>query len=347
MHPVMRSPHTSPSLRSIAHMHNRASYFPTPPSSPAPNASPIQVQHQNQHHPQYQSQHQQQNYQHQPQHQPQHQHQSYQHQPQHQHQTYPITSSPLASPRLASPRQETVRPAASRRPTFTSAIPIGYNHVHPKQHSPSLPANNYAQTPPSPRSFDNRTQSLGDTRRRPSFKIDLPPRPAPSEILADQDHGSASHRGHTPYNAPTPVEKPKLSRDEVGAGRKLSLGPLEMTDLRAEIDKVVYYTPIPEVEPFPIAQYIGKPPPSAPTFRDPFASVAPRPVQEQSYVILRAPTRRLEEEGSPKWRENDPYAGAEAVGLGYSLNRLRAPTPWVRKSEEDGEWLSSEDVARM
>jgi hypothetical protein len=121
-----------------------------------------------------------------------------------------------------------------------------------------------------------------------------------------------------------------------------------MTDLRAEIDKVVYYTSIPEAEPFPIAQYIGKPPPSAPTFRDPFASVAPRPpVQEQSYVILRAPTRRLEEEGSPKWKENDPYAGAGAVGLGYSLNRLRAPTPWVRKSEEDGEWLSAEDVARI
>jgi hypothetical protein len=337
----MRSPHTSPSLRSIAHMHNRASYFPSPPSSPAPIASPVQVQHQFQHQPQHQHQ-----YQHQTQHQ--HQHQSYQHQSQHQHQSYPITSSPLASPRLASPRQETIRPAASRRPTYTSAIPIGYNHVHPKPHSPSLPTNNYAQTPPSPRSSENRTQSLGDTRRRPSFKIDLPPRPAPSEILADQDHGSASHQGHTPYNAPAPVERPKLSRDEVGAGRKLSLGPLEMTDLRAEIDKVTYYTSIPEAEPFPIAQYIGKPPPSAPTFRDPFASVAPRPVvQEQSYVILRAPTRRLEEEGSPKWRENDPYAGAGAVGLGYSLNRLRAPTPWVRKSEEDGEWLSAEDVARM
>jgi len=332
MHPAMRSPHTSPSLRSIAHMHNRASYFPSPPATPAPMASPTQVQHQ---------------YQHQAQHQAQHHHQSYQHQPQHQ-QSYPITSSPLASPRLASPRQETVRPAASRRPTYTSAIPIGYDHVQPKQHSPSLPSNNYAQTPPSPRSTDNRTQSLGDTRRRPSFKIDLPPRPAPSEILADQGQDSASHRGHTPYNAPAPVERPKLSRDEVGAGRKLSLGPLEMTDLRAEIDKVEYYNPIPEAEPFPIAQYIGKPPPSAPTFRDPFAKVAPPPpVQEQSYVILRAPTRRLEEEGSPKWKENDPYAGAGAVGLGYSLNRLRAPTPWVRKSEEDGEWLSAEDVARM
>jgi len=337
MHTAMRSPHSSPSVRSIAHMHNRASYFPSPPSSPAPVASPVQVQVQHQYHHQHQHQHQ-------PQHQ--HQHQSYQPQHQHQQQSYPITSSPLASPRLASPRQETVRPA-SRRPTYTSAIPIN-NHVHPKQHSPSLPTNNYAQTPPSPRSTDNRTQSLGDTRRRPSFKIDLPPRPAPSEILADQDNGPASHRGHTPHNVPAPTERPKLSRDEVGAGRKLSLGPLEMTDLRAEIDKVVYYTSIPEAEPFPIAQYIGKPPPSAPTFRDPFASVAPRPaVQEQSYVILRAPTRRLEEEGSPKWRENDPYAGAGAVGLGYSLNRLRAPTPWVRKSEEDSEWLSAEDVARM
>jgi hypothetical protein len=327
----MRSPHTSPSLRTIAHMHNRASYFPSPPSSPGPTSSPVQVQHQYQHQQPHQHQHQQ------------------QHQHQHQHQSYPVTSSPLASPRMASPRADTVRPAASRRPTYTSAIPIGYNHVHP-HHSPSLPTNNYAQTPPSPCQFDPRTQSLGDTRRRPSFKIDLPPRPAPSEILADQDQGSASYPGHTPYNAPRSIERPKISRDEIGAGRKLSLGPLEMTDLRGEIDNIAYAAAIPEAEPFPIAQYIGKPPPSAPTFRDPFASVAPRPapVQEQSYVILRAPTRRLDEdtrEGSPKWRENDPFAGA--VGLGYSLNRLRAPTPWVRKSGEDGEWLSAEDVAGL
>jgi hypothetical protein len=63
-------------------------------------------------------------------------------------------------------------------------------------------------------------------------------------------------------------------------------------------------------------------------------------------MIIRAPTRRMEEdarEGSPKWRENDPFAGA--VGLGYSLNRLRAPTPWVRKSADEGEWLTAEDVA--
>jgi hypothetical protein len=187
----MRSPHTSPSLRTIAHMHNRASYFPSPPSSPGPTSSPVQVQHQYQHQQPHQHQHQQ------------------QHQHQHQHQSYPVTSSPLASPRMASPRADTVRPAASRRPTYTSAIPIGYNHVHP-HHSPSLPTNNYAQTPPSPCQFDPRTQSLGDTRRRPSFKIDLPPRPAPSEILADQDQGSASYPGHTPYNAPRSIERPSV-----------------------------------------------------------------------------------------------------------------------------------------
>ena len=314
MHPVIRSPHASPSVRSVAHMHNRASYFPLPPSSPVPIAAPVQVQHH-----------------------------------QERRQSYPVTSSPLASPRIASPRPDTVRPAAARRPTYTSAIPIGYNHVHP-HHSPSLPSNNYAQTPASPRQFDPRTQSLGDTRRRPSFKIDLPPRLAPSEILADQDQGSASYRGHTPYNAPVPSERPKISRDEVGAGRKLSLGPLEMTDLRTEIDSIAYSASIPETESFPIAQYSGKPPPSAPTFRDPFATIAPRaaPVQQQSYVILRGPTRRLEDDdraGSPKWRENDPFAGA--IGLGYSLNRLRAPTPWVRKSGEDGEWLSAEEVAGL
>lgn len=312
-------------------MHNRASYFPSPPSSPGPIASPVQ----------------------------QHQHS---HQHQHQHQSYPVTSSPLASPRMASPRPaDTARPTPSRRPTFTSAIPIGYNvhpHPHPHQHSPSLPSPTLyqSQNPTSPKPpYRQHAQSLGDTRRRPSFKIDLPPRPAPAEILAvEDDVESAGYMGHTPYAPPFAngnVRRPSLTRDEIGAGRKLSLGPLEMTDMRTEIDNIAYSSFMPTVaepEPFPIATYNGKPPPSAPTFRDPFASVAPRPalpVQEESYVIIRAPTRRLEEdrEGSPMWRENDPFAGA--VGLGYSLNRLRAPTPWVRKTGEEGEWLSAEDVA--
>jgi hypothetical protein len=324
---AMRSPHTSPSLRSIAHMHNRASYFPSPPSSPGPIASPVVQQHQ------------------------------------HQHQTYPVTSSPLASPRMASPRPtDTARPTPSRRATFTSAIPIGYNvhpHPHPHCHSPSLPSPTLYQTqnPTSPKPpYRQHAQSLGDTRRRPSFKIDLPPRPAPSEILAVEDDVESGYQGHTPYAPPSSgVRRPSLTRDEVGAGRKLSLGPLEMTDMRGEIDNIAYSSFMPTVAepgPFPIATYNGKPPPSAPTFRDPFASVAPRSSahpqqQEESYVIIRAPTRRLEEarERSSMWRENDPFAGA--VGLGYSLNRLRAPTPWVRKTGEEGEWLSAEDVAGL
>ncbi|ORY32513.1 hypothetical protein BCR39DRAFT_504247 [Naematelia encephala] len=33
------------------------------------------------------------------------------------------------------------------------------------------------------------------------------------------------------------------------------------------------------------------------------------------------------------------------VGLGYSLNKLRAPTPWIRGHAEDAEWLNEDDVS--
>lgn len=32
------------------------------------------------------------------------------------------------------------------------------------------------------------------------------------------------------------------------------------------------------------------------------------------------------------------------VGLGYSLNRMRAPTPWIRGAGRDAEWLSAQDL---
>jgi hypothetical protein len=313
----MRSPHTSPSLRSIAHMHNRASYFPSSPPLPAPAAST--------HHPVSNM---------------------------HQHQTYPVTSSPLASPRIGSPRPvESPRPAASRRPTYTSAIPIGYGPHPTVHHSPSVPTSPRPQMKANPH-----TQSLGDTRRRPSFRIDLPPRPAPAEILAAEDEFACSPTSMTGARF-TPS---KLPKDEVGAGRTLSLGPLEMTDMRNEIDNIAYQAHAPSPAPVYITAP-GRLGSAGPTFRDPFAGAVPRdaPVpqsqpqnqnqrHEGGYMIIRAPTRRLDEdarEGSPKWRENDPFAGA--VGLGYSLNRLRAPTPWVRKSAEDNEWLSAEDVASL
>lgn len=326
MQQAIRSPHTSPSLRSIAHMHNRASYFPSPPVSPV-HASP-------QHHsvPSMPASHM-------------------------QHQSYPVTSSPLASPRVASPRpMDQVRSPASRRPTYTSAIPLGYGPSPVQSHtvtsqSVSGPPVSRPPIKPSPH-----TQSLGDTRRRPSFKIDLPPRPAPAEILAvERDQFSPTATGRF-----TPS---KIPRDEVGAGRKLSLGPLEMTDLRTEIDSIAYQAqaPAPAVAPTYITAP-GRRGSVGPTFRDPFAGAPARPTaqgvsgvngvhgynHEGGYMIIRAPTMRLEEdirEGSPKWRENDPFAGA--VGLGYSLNRLRAPTPWVRKSAEEGEWLTAEDVAGL
>jgi len=39
--------------------------------------------------------------------------------------------------------------------------------------------------------------------------------------------------------------------------------------------------------------------------------------------------------------------GRPIVGLGYSLNKMRAPTPWIRKPAEEGEWLIAEDLEDM
>ena len=42
----------------------------------------------------------------------------------------------------------------------------------------------------------------------------------------------------------------------------------------------------------------------------------------------------------------DPWSGAGLVGLGYTLNKLRAPTPWVRPGPE-GEWLNENDLEEL
>jgi len=47
-----------------------------------------------------------------------------------------------------------------------------------------------------------------------------------------------------------------------------------------------------------------------------------------------------------KWEDEREaeWASMGIVGLGYSLNRMRAPTPWIRGKGEDREWLDDEEV---
>lgn len=254
----MRSPHTSPSLRSLAHMHARGSYFASPPASPSganvprspgrgqyfsttPNSgtpvynggmrSPMSA--------------------------------------------YPTTASPLSSPHLSSHIHslgtlESPKSYPSRRPTLTSAIPIGYQK--------------------STRTEE--VQQMGETRRRPSFKIDLPPRPAPIELLHSDDTGSA---GHTPYDGAvfSPTETKVTPLAERGAGRKLSLGALDMTDMRLEIDSIAYRAHAAPSTASPISR--GPTPARRPSFRDPFGPLSTSsPARattrlEANFMILRGP----------------------------------------------------------
>lgn len=85
-------------------------------------------------------------------------------------------------------------------------------------------------------------------------------------------------------------------------------------------------------------------------FRDPFVGAG------REYIILQAspdlPSPGDVIPGEPKFFDefpsptSDPWSGAGIVGLGYSLNRMRAPTPWIR-GKEDSEWLNAQDVADM
>lgn len=257
---------------------------------------------------------------------------------------YPATASPLSSPHLNSNghghdhgplESPNAKQYPSRRPTLTSAIPIGYQK--------------------STRTEEVQRQ-MGETRRRPSFKIDLPPRPAPVDLLNDNTTGPA---GHTPYEHGgvfSPGETKITPLAERGAGRKLSLGALDMTDMRLEIDSIAYraHAQAQAATNKPVAP---RPPMRAPSFRDPFgplstsasspAQARPSPQAEGNFMILKGPHDTPFE--SPGTERNDPLGvgGATGNGLGYSLNRLRAPTPWARKIEEEGEWLTAEDISKL
>lgn len=242
------------------------------------------------------------------------------------------TASPLSSPRLAGQFEPSAaRPTPVRRPTFASAIPIGHSA--------------HAQSP---------TVSE-DKRRRPSFKIDLPPRPAPTELLASSPATGPGPAGHTPYAVEIDLSEAEgatasatqqhdtkvTPHAERGAGRRLSSGALDMTHMRAEIDSIAYQAHAQVDAPARRPSMLA---PST-SFRNPFEATPMR--EEAEHVSIRRPSG----EGSgvridaPLGIEED--ALATDAGLGYSLNRMRAPTPWARRTEDEGDWLTSEDVSRL
>lgn len=277
---AMHSPLSSPSLRAITHAHphphiaRNSSYFAAhPPTPPARHpAQPPSHSYATLNHPSCQSR--------------------------------PRNGLPRTSPfpevdyarHPADARVGTTRdtrpPLGQRRASFReSAIPILPTHVN------AITRHEVSHADP--------------TRRRPSFKIDLPPRPVPAEII---------HSNGQCQNTPHPVaHRPGLA--QITANN---------TALNAIIPPII---------------------PGAPAFRDPFAG--------REYVILHPSTRggppgeRGGYDPSPRSTDEYPSPTGETwdltgapVGLGYSLNRMRAPTPWIRGKEDD-EWLNSQDMSEM
>ncbi|WVF71663.1 hypothetical protein IAT40_006471 [Kwoniella sp. CBS 6097] len=174
---------------------------------------------------------------------------------------------------------------------------------------------------------DATTTTGGAGKRRPSFKIELPPRPiAPS-------HHHQQMAGHTPGPS--------------AGARQLVASPAIATQ---------QYT-----MPQPISRATAGQ--QLPVFIDPFPNPTYSPPPVGGYVILRAPTRTQPQSNffedfpspthiAPGQMQMQMELEMEGLsGLGYSLNRLRAPTPWLRGKaaekgleEEDDEWIRAEEV---
>ncbi|WWD17486.1 hypothetical protein CI109_101927 [Kwoniella shandongensis] len=233
---------------------------------------------------------------------------------------YPPTYAQHVGDRAyVSPAMRSINPQEKRRASMgtnfkVSQIPLG-------------PGSNSSFTPNSTRgmhtavaaheidtsSVPGRTQTMDNgARRRPSFKIELPPRP--------MSNASPQHRPQPHILSNQLVDSPSAQEPTWFANR----------------------TPLIN---------------GGPAFRDPFAahSETDQCVGEGQggYIILRAPSHGAHPSRPGPMATQQPAEEVwpGMVGLGYSLNRLRAPTPWLRDArdsqdepEEDGEWLRREGM---
>ncbi|KAK8864216.1 hypothetical protein IAR55_001462 [Kwoniella newhampshirensis] len=168
-----------------------------------------------------------------------------------------------------------------------------------------------------------RTQTMDNgARRRPSFKIELPARP------------SLGGGGNQQILSDAFVESPSIQQQHED---ERNTQPSWFTSGRINDT------------------------PSGPVLKDPFQSQTKHSQTAGGYIILRAPSHFPEHEHGNARKEGRPHSPSHQsaekvwpgmVGLGYSLNRLRAPTPWLRDvrggaEEEDGEWLRGEDLGSV
>ena len=139
-------------------------------------------------------------------------------------------------------------------------------------------------------------------RRRPSFKIDLPPRLS--------------------YPTASPSLTIASSREIDHSELTFHLGPRQPTIAEDSADEE------PEIS-------------ALPKFIDPFATAS----TPGGFMIIRAPTNKVGEREAEYTEYCDPKTVVgEPHGFGYSLNKIRAPTPWIRKEGDEGAWLNERDM---
>jgi hypothetical protein len=268
--PDMYSPNPSPTLRAITHIYPRTSYFTAPPSPPQTYTTHTYI----------------------------HSPRTVQPLPY----SSPQPSSPLVGclkpPRRESEQHQAImtRPEIARRQSFhldNRPLLVHQHQLHPisvvsgprpvpvRRNTLRQSAIPLLPTPPPIIEGSSENQ-----RRRPSFKIDLPPRTLPNV------------EGGVKVNKPGPAGTP-------------------------------YYEH-----------------PAQLAFREPFLNDVKK---EGEYVILQPEVQRggwdYDGVGAPSPTQ---CHGETLVGLGYSLNRMRAPTPWIREEgRREGEWLSDGDVDEL
>ncbi|WWC61666.1 uncharacterized protein I303_104251 [Kwoniella dejecticola CBS 10117] len=348
MPPLTQSPLSSPSLRTIAHAQMKSSYFPPVPSaphayhgrvpptphsslnivhhSPQPNlgsplvgclkhtqhisgrpqttaASPLSMSEGGPYHRGDANSH-------------------YTHRDQGQahvqSQGYPQIHTPSANPILR-PAMKSINPIEKRRvstPLKVSQIPLGNPNLR-SLHTSASPQARVAD-------HDQTQQYKNQGKRRPSFKIELPPRPNTNT------HNNT--RGMHQTLSPLP-------------DNPISTNPKH---------PVTHGSPISQAY-----EYVESPP----IFRDPFENHnATYDYPAGGYMILRAPTKAPLNGNSNSFMDDFPSPtqplhnhnpmeaeymyGNEGIGLGYSLNK-RVATPWLRSKGDEEEWLKNDDLLAM
>ncbi|WVW83686.1 hypothetical protein I302_105707 [Kwoniella bestiolae CBS 10118] len=214
----------------------------------------------------------------------------------------PSTSAMEANGYMVKPAMKSLNTAEKRRSSLKiSQIPIGNSFTPPHQTSRGIHTTSTAQA----RVMEN---EHNNQKRRPSFKIELPPRPT----IQKQQLTQLSH---------APFPKPSQTNTD--------LHPLPSN---------VYSSPPIFRDPFVGTNNIS-------TYEYPAGGYmilrAPTKVPHRFMDDFPSPTST--HPPAPTQGQEELMYGMEGIGLGYSLNK-RVATPWLRSKGDEEEWLRADDL---